>query len=128
MNSVPNSDSEQCTESKLSRVHSAPTLSPAYALIAPCHKPGPAVSQAWPDRVAGAPYRVAAPMGALERHVAGRVLLTVLQASSAVSRAYRACRNAPVLCRRVLASYRSPSALYRNTRSTLLIMIQSIVS
>ena len=31
MNNVPNSDSEQCTESKLSRVHSAPTLGLACA-------------------------------------------------------------------------------------------------
>ena len=34
MNSVPNSDSEQCTESKLSRVHSAPTLGPGCAQAA----------------------------------------------------------------------------------------------
>ena len=34
MNSVSNSDSEQCTESKLSRVHSAPTLGPGCAQAA----------------------------------------------------------------------------------------------
>ena len=57
MNSIPNSDSEQCTESKLSRVHSAPTLGPACAhttralhrvasLAQSCHRPGLAIS--WP--------------------------------------------------------------------------------
>ena len=62
MNNVPNSDSEQCTESKLSRVHSAPTLGLACAhtvrvlrcvagLAWPCHRPGLAVSQAWPPVV-----------------------------------------------------------------------------
>ena len=53
MNSVPNSDSEQCIESKLSRVHSAPTLGPACAHTALCGKPSMAMSQAWPGRVAG---------------------------------------------------------------------------
>ena len=52
MNSVPNSDSEQCTESKLSRVHSAPNLGLACVRTAPCRRPGLAVSQAWPGRVA----------------------------------------------------------------------------
>ena len=63
MNSVPNSDSEQCTESKLSRVHNAPTLGPACAHAAclagrvvvhqaPCRRPGPAMYQRTPDRVA----------------------------------------------------------------------------
>ena len=74
-----NSDSEQCTESKLSRVHSAPTLGPACAhtvcalyrvagLAWSCCRPGPAMSQA--------------PLAALlrphTRRVAGRVLCTVL--------------------------------------------------
>ena len=48
MNNILNSDSEQCTESKLSPVHSAPTLDPAYAHTAPYRRPGPAVSQAPP--------------------------------------------------------------------------------
>ena len=59
----PNSDSEQCTESKLSRVHSTPTLGPASAhtaraqhrvtgLTRPCLRPGPVASQAWLGRVA----------------------------------------------------------------------------
>ena len=63
MNSVLNSYSKQCTESKLSQVHSAPTLGPACAhttcalrrvagLARPCRRLGPAVSQAWPGRVA----------------------------------------------------------------------------
>ena len=51
MNSVPNSDSEQCTESKLSRVHSAPTLGPACTHTALCCRPSLAMSQAWPGRV-----------------------------------------------------------------------------
>ena len=76
MNSVPNSDSEQCTKSKLSRVHSAPILGPAYAHTAPCRWPGrvaglawqcrstrPAVSQRTPA------HRVAAPPRALLRAV-----------------------------------------------------------
>ena len=52
MNSVPNSDSEQCTESKLSRVHKVHTLAQP-ACTAPCHRPGLAVSQAWLGRVVG---------------------------------------------------------------------------
>ena len=49
MNSAPNSDSEQCTKSKLSRVHSAPTLGPACVHTAPrpCHRPGPIVSRVY---------------------------------------------------------------------------------
>ena len=35
MNTVPNSDSKKCPESKLSRVHSAPTLGLAYTRNAP---------------------------------------------------------------------------------------------
>ena len=91
MNSVLKSDSEQCTKSKLSRVHSAPTLGPACAhyavsqawpgrvvgLARPCLKLGPAVSQAWPGRVPGAPCRVAAPTSALARRVPSRVLRVV---------------------------------------------------
>ena len=88
MNSVPNSDSEQCTESKLSRVHNAPTLGPAcahtrmhsakagrvalcrgahwprvVALPRPCRSLWPTVS--WPCR-----RRVAARTRALARCVA----------------------------------------------------------
>ena len=48
MTNVSNSDSEQCTESKLSRVHSAPTLGPSCTRTASCRRPGLAVSQRAP--------------------------------------------------------------------------------
>ena len=70
MNSVLNSDSEKCTESKLSRVHSASTLGPACAHITralrrvatharPCRSAHPAMSQRTPSHVAAhaRPYR-----------------------------------------------------------------------
>ena len=85
MNSVPNSDSEQCTESKLSRVHSAPILGPAYAHTAPCRWPGCVAGLAWqcrkktPGRVAAharAPCRRAPPRSAARRVAltAGRIM------------------------------------------------------
>ena len=86
MNNVPNSDSEQCIESKLSRVHSAPTLGPAcvhtacalrrvVGLAWPCHNARPAVLRAvspcalarcyawycWPPRPCRALYRNTTP-------------------------------------------------------------------
>ena len=61
MNSAPNSDCKQCTESKLGRVHSVHTLNPGYAhttralhlgrVTAPCCNAHWAVLQrAWPCR------------------------------------------------------------------------------
>ena len=75
MNNVPNSDSEQCTESKLGWVHQVHTLTQAArtaprpcaqrrvaGLAWPCRRPGPAVS--WPllGRVAGIGDRVTGPL------------------------------------------------------------------
>ena len=57
MNSVPNSDSKQCLESKLGQVHSVHTLNPGCAHYAqaahtaPCRRPGLVVSQACIGRI-----------------------------------------------------------------------------
>ena len=56
MNSVSNSDSEQCIESRLGQVHNvhtpmaqpARTLARVASLVRSCRKPGPVVSQAPP--------------------------------------------------------------------------------
>ena len=71
MNNVPNSDSEQCTESKLSRMHSAPTLGPGCAQAASAmhhvmELTGPYPSPL-PGRVAPVPEHVAARMRAMGR-------------------------------------------------------------
>ena len=73
MNSVLNSDLEQCTESKLSRVHSAPTLGPACTHTAPCPKPGPVVSQAWPSRVAAQTWSCRTALPVVSHRTLGRV-------------------------------------------------------
>ena len=70
MNGVPNSDSEQCTESKLSRVHSAPILGPACTHTTPCRRLGP------PGHVAG----------------------LALQCRSAHERASASCRRPCAIC------------------------------
>ena len=71
MKSVPNSDSEQCTESKLSRVHSAPTLSPSCGTLR-TH----CIQVAWTAR-------------------AGRCVVAVLQHTPGCVAAHaRPCRNA----------------------------------
>ena len=46
MNNIHEQCPKQCIESKLSRVHSAPTFGPACAHTAPCRRPGMAVSSA----------------------------------------------------------------------------------
>ena len=106
MNSYSNSDSKQCPKSKLSRVHSAPTLGPGcvhtahwaghvVAHQASCRRPPPIVS--WPSsRLCLRPHRAlcrascpCAPTRAAVRHVT---------ASSAVSRASRPyCGTCPAV-------------------------------
>ena len=81
--------------------------------IAPCRKPGLAVLQAWPNRVAVAPCHVTAPTRVLAHRVAGRVLRAVLGTVS----------SRKALCRAPPASYRGSllhriaalAALYRDT-------------
>ena len=126
MSSVPNSDSEQCTESKLSRVHSAPILGPAYAHTAPCRWPGrvaglawqcrstrPAVSQRTPaHRVAAPPPRSAARRVAL---TAGRIMAVSLAMSQPVLRYNPAakppsCHDTPI---RIATQSPSSQALAR---------------
>ena len=89
MNSVPNNDSKQCTESKPGWVHQvhtlaqlARTLRRVVGLACPCRRPSLAVSQAWPGRVV-------APSRQCRRH-------------------RRSCRRPARPCRR----------LYRDTPST----------
>ena len=62
---LQNSDSEQCTESNLSRVHSAPTLGPGCAHPTRALRPGRAHSPRW----APCSGRVAARTGVLARRV-----------------------------------------------------------
>ena len=96
MNSVLNHDSEQCIESKLSRVYSAHTLTqPARAL-----HPGRSHSTSWVLRrgrvvacrvsyhghVAGLPCRVAASTRALARLVATLLPLPLVTIQKIVSR------------------------------------------
>ena len=137
MNSDSNSDSEQCTESKLGRVHRVHTLNPGCEHTAP--RP-----------------RASRTLGAVSW-----LCLAVLQYALAVSRAHVAvlspppvtiqkfhrepnfccvdcercrlrccaCRSAPVPCRRsLLCSIAAPSALCRDTRPALPVTIQSFVS
>ena len=102
MNSIPNNDSEQCIESKLSQEHSAPTLGPACAHTAPCRKPGLAVSKpglvvskAWPGRVAGLAWSCRSARLAVSQRTPGRVAV----------HASAPCRTpASVAAHRVLAS------------------------
>ena len=76
MNSDPNSDSKQYPESKLSRVHNAPTHGPGCAQAAPAlhhvvARAGP-YRGPLPGRVAPVPDRVSAPTRTLKRCVARR--------------------------------------------------------
>ena len=112
MNSVPNSDSEQCTESKLSRVHSAPTHSLGCALRHVVAHAGP-YRGPLPDRVALVPYR---------ERLCPTVSLPARSCWRAVSQLYVALRAAPCrspssriahLLRRIVAHtrpYRSAAA------------------
>ena len=83
VNSVPNSDSEQCIELDVQCAHPSPACA---------HCP---VSQAWPDRDVGASCRLAAPTRDLALRVTGCVLRTV------------SSRKAP--CHAPLATHRGSS-------------------
>ena len=115
MNSVPNSDSEQCPESKLGWVHRVHILGPgcahaphwAYRVVAsqaPCHRPPPTVS--WTSsRLCRSAHRSCrrschalcrAPVCATARRVAS---------SSAMSRASRLYRGAcPAMSQHCIAT------------------------
>ena len=116
MNSVPNSDSEQCTESKLGWVHQMNTLNPS------CAQRPRALHPCWPCR-----GRVVGLCPTLSWLVAGRVTAWPLprmhsvpsQAPPWPCRArYRECRSIPAPCHRALLSrIAALAALYHHTRS-----------
>ena len=95
MNNDPNRYSKQCPESKLSRVHSVPTLGPASVHTTPCRRPGLTVSQCTPCRVAHCALRVVSSCP----HTCFRAYRSSLRCIVALPAAYRGAspsRVAPV--------------------------------
>ena len=101
VNIVQNSDSKQCTESRLGQVHSVHTpMAQAVRTL----RPGPAMS--WHTRrcVVASPGRIVA------------FLSTVLQRAQAVSQAVSRAVSSRASCAvswRIAEPYRSPGLLYR---------------
>ena len=129
MNSVPNSDSEQCTKSKLSRMHNAPTLGPACAhigsalhhvagLARPCRRLGPTVSQRTPGHVAAHAQPCLALFHEQCSRTPSRSAARRVAASLAVSRAQSSVSwpcSRP--CRGLSRSYRGCPSMHRSAIS-----------
>ena len=135
LNIVPNSDSEQFTESKLSRVHSAPTLGPGCARTAPrprtqcalgtvswpCRSARPAIS--WPCRCRHA--RTGGPCRSAVAFAPGHDTIFVSQPKYPAA---RTTRHVAAPCCAHMLSYRSAGALYRDPKSPPSSTIQIFVS
>ena len=132
MNSVSNSDSEQCPESRLGWVHKVHTLNPSCAHIASALRPGSAqrrvVACALGHIVVPSPIvsrlcpAVSWPCPAMSLrarvhwHAVSQLPLVTIQKLYRDPSPYRApcharccaCRSSSALCRKALGAYRSP--------------------
>ena len=134
MNNVPNSDSEQCTESKLGWVHQVHTLTQAArtaprpcaqrrvaGLAWPCRRPGLAVSQAWPGRVVAPSRPCRRHRRSCHRPSLGRITAVPRAPLCALCRAYRSS------VRRIAALLRAASR-YNPATKLPPVTIQFIIS
>ena len=122
MNSDPNSDSEQCTESKLGRVHSAHTHGPGCAHAASVLRPGhahnamsqrtlasyPGKARPCHERVAARTGRVASRVVRARCHVVGRVSYGHAVVSITIQILYRNTGPYRAPCRARARPYRRP--------------------